>query len=275
MNASPEQPTVSVVVPAYNAGKTLKRLLDNLKDQTWKQLQIIVVDDGSTDNTPEVIRQAAEKDPRLTTVRIENRGVSTARNAGLKLCTGRYIRFADADDSLPEHSIETMVRRAEADGSELVITGYEQYIGDNHRYHNLSGRNDTVPCDDLMNHLCMHANSYFYGVLWNKLFLREYIAGYGCRFQEDIYWGEDFAFVMDYLRHVKQVSFIDESTYDYRRSAGSTTVQQALDSVMHPVKNMRIKMVLYGHLKELYRSRGIYDRYRNRLWMYLFRVGLG
>ena len=80
---------------------------------------------------------------------------------------------------------------------------------------------------------------------------------------------------MDYLAGVQQVSFMKESLYDYRRSAGSASVQQVLDCVKHPADNIRVKGVLYRHLKEMYRKRGIYDRYRNRLWMYLFRVGLG
>ena len=275
MNPAQSEPMVSVVIPAYNVTKTLPRLLECLLNQTWQNLQIILVDDGSEDGTVLMARKAAEKDPRLTVVTQGNLGISYARNAGLALCEGKYIRFIDADDTLPLDSIERMVRRAEKDGSELVIGGYDQYFGDRRSFHNLAGRDDTTACDGMMDHLCSHANSYFYGVLWNKLFLRERIEQGHCRFQEDLTWGEDFAFVMDYLAGVKQVSFMKESLYDYRRSAGSASVQQVLDCVKHPADNIRVKGVLYRHLKEMYRKRGIYDRYRNRLWMYLFRVGLG
>ncbi len=275
MDPEREEPTVSVVIPAYNAERTLQRVLDCLLQQTWRKLQIILVDDGSRDGTVDIARKAAEADPRLTVVTQENLGVSHTRNAGLSLCEGKYIRFVDADDTLPADSIERMVRRAEKDGSDLVIGGYDQYFGEKRSYHNLAGKDDTVPCDGMMNHLCSHANSYFYGVLWNKLFLRELVEEQGCCFQEDLTWGEDFAFVMDYLAGVRQVSFMNESLYDYRRTAGSTSVQQVLDCVKHPAENIRIKGVLYRHLKEMYRKRGIYEKYRKRLWMYLFRVGLG
>ena len=273
----PEQtePTVSVVIPAYNAEGTLQRMLDSVLGQTWEKLQVIVVDDGSRDRTPDIAREAAETDPRLTVVSKENQGVSAARNAGLALCEGKYVRFADADDTLPADSIEKMVKRAEQDGSELVIGGYDQYFRDMHSYHNLAGRNDTTACDVILNHLCGHANSYFYGVLWNKLFMRETLEQGACRFQEDLTWGEDFAFVMDYLAGVSRVSFMNESLYHYSRTAGSTSVQQVLDCVRHPAENIRIKGELYGHLKEMYRKRGQYEKYRKRLWMYLFRVGLG
>lgn len=275
MNPAQSEPMVSVVIPAYNVTKTLPRLLECLLNQTWQNLQIILVDDGSEDGTVLMARKAAEKDPRLTVVTQGNLGISYARNAGLALCEGKYIRFIDADDTLPLDSIERMVRRAEKDGSELVIGGYDQYFGERRNFHNLAGRDDTVPCDDMMRHLCDHANSYFYGVLWNKLFLREIAEKQNCRFQEDLTWGEDFAFVMDYLAGVSRVSFMKDSLYDYRRSANSTSIRQVLDCVKHPAENTRIKGDLYRHLKDMYRKRGLFEKYKKRLWLYLFRVGLG
>ena len=275
MNPAQSEPMVSVVIPAYNVTKTLQRLLECLLNQTWQNLQIILVDDGSEDGTVLMARKAAEKDPRLTVVTQGNLGISYARNAGLALCEGKYIRFIDADDTLPLDSIERMVRRAEKDGSELVIGGYDQYFGERRSFHNLAGRDDTVPCDDMMRHLCDHANSYFYGVLWNKLFLREIAEKQNCRFQENLTWGEDFAFVMDYLAGVSRVSFMKDSLYDYRRSANSTSIRQVLDCVKHPAENTRIKGDLYRHLKDMYRKRGLFEKYKKRLWLYLFRVGLG
>ncbi len=275
MNPAQSEPMVSVVIPAYNVTKTLPRLLECLLNQTWQNLQIILVDDGSEDGTVLMAREAAEKEPRLTVVTQGNLGISYARNAGLALCEGKYIRFIDADDTLPLDSIERMVRRAEKDGSELVIGGYDQYFGERRSFHNLAGRDDTVPCDDMMRHLCDHANSYFYGVLWNKLFLREIAEKQNCRFQENLTWGEDFAFVMDYLAGVSMVSFMKDSLYDYRRSANSTSIRQVLDCVKHPAENTRIKGDLYRHLKDMYRKRGLFEKYKKRLWLYLFRVGLG
>ena len=269
------EPAVSVVIPAYNAEKTLQRTLDCVLGQTWDALQVILVDDGSRDSTVRIARENAEKDGRLTVAAIGSLGVSSARNAGLEMCRGKYVRFVDADDTLPADSTERMVRRAERDGAELVIGGYDQYFGERRSFHNLAGRDDTVPCDEIMDHLCSHANSYFYGVLWNKLFLREKIGQGNCRFQEDLTWGEDFAFVMDYLGGVSKVSFMKDSLYDYRRSSGSASVQQVLDCVKHPADNIRVKGILYRHLKEMYVRRGLYGQYRNRLWHYLFRVGLG
>ena len=273
MNTAEPQPTVSVVIPAWNAEATLGLLLDTVRGQTWKALEIIVVDDGSKDRTAAIAEEAAKEDSRIRVIRQECRGVSAARNAGLAQCTWKYIRFADADDTVPPDSMEKMVARAEADGSELVIGGYTQYIGEIRNIRNLANRDDVAACDDMMKHLCSHANSYFYGVLWNKLFLREIIEREQVRFVNAFTWGEDFAFVMDYLRYVNHVSFMKDLVYDYRRSAGSTSVKQGFDSVKHPIPNLKTKIALYGHLKDLYKARGQYKKYSNRLWMYLYRVG--
>ena len=86
MNPAQSEPMVSVVIPAYNVTKTLQRLLECLLNQTWQNLQIILVDDGSEDGTVLMAREAAEKDPRLTVVTQGNLGISYARNAGLALC---------------------------------------------------------------------------------------------------------------------------------------------------------------------------------------------
>ena len=225
--------------------------------------------------TAAMARRPAEMETRRTVGSQENLGSSSTRNSGLALCKGKYIRFIDADDTLPLDSIERMVRRAEKDGSELVIGGYDQYFGERKSFHNLAGRDDTVPCDDMMRHLCDHANSYFYGVLWNKLFVSDLVEKQQCRFQQGLTWGEDFAFVMDYLAGVKQVSFMKDSLYDYRRTAGSTSIRQVIDCVKHPAENTLIKGELYRHLKDMYKKRGLYGQYKKRLWMYLFRVGLG
>lgn len=275
MQAEQGQPLVSVVIPAYNAENTLQQILDCVLHQTWKNLQVVLVDDGSKDGTLKLARSIARQDARLTVVDGGEKGVSASRNTALSLCRGKYIRFADADDTMPSDSIEKMVRRAEADGSDLVIGGYDQYFGEKHTFHNLAGRDDSVPCDEMMDHLCSHANSYFYGVLWNKLFVREKAEAAGCRFRENLTWGEDFAFVMDYLGTVGRVSFMKDSLYDYRRSAGSTSFKQVLDCVKRPMYNIRVKRELYGHLKGMYVKRGIFPRYRRKLWHYLFRVGLG
>lgn len=265
---------VSVVIPAYNAEKTLARTLKSVLSQTLSSLQVIVVDDGSKDRTPEIAREFAAQDPRVTAVSIPGSGVSAARNHGVSLSEGKYIRFVDADDTLPPDSMELMVSRAEKDSADLVIGGFTVYMGEIKQKKNLENRDDTVPCNELLRRLCPHSNSYFYGVLWNKLFTRKLVESGSVVFVDGLTWAEDFCFVMDYLHNAETVAYMKEYLYDYRRQPGGLTIRQALSCIIHPFRNIRMKTDLYAHLKNLYISRGQYPLYRNRLWLYLFRVGL-
>jgi len=268
------QPLVSVVIPAYNAEKTLARTLESVLSQTLSSLQVVVVDDGSRDRTLAIAREFAAEDPRVSAVAIEPAGVSAARNRGIELSEGKYIRFVDADDTLPPDSMEVMVSRAEKDSADLVVGGFTMYVGDISHRRNLEERNDTLSNPEVLRLLCPHSNTFFYGVLWNKLFSRKLIHANDVRFMDGLTWGEDFCFVMDYLRHAETVAYLEESLYDYRRQPGSMTIRQVLDCVVHPFRNIRMKRVLYSHLKDLYVARGEYPRYRHKLWLYLFRVAL-
>ena len=265
-------PLVSIIIPAHNEEKALPRLLDSVISQTYPHLQIILVDDGSTDETLTVARRYAEKDNRITVLTRPCGGVSSARNEGLPLCRGKYIRFADSDDTLPPDSVALLVARAEADGADLVISAYTEYIGEHPRFMNLVNRTDTLSSHEALDIIDRRSNSYFYGVLWNKLFVREKIGD--LRFDEHLTWGEDFSFVMSYLKNAETIAYMTDSVYDYRRTPTSATFRQALDSVLHPIKNIRIKLLLYRVLKDLYVTRGEYAAHRRTLWIYIFRFGM-
>ena len=268
------QPLISVVIPAHNEERGIQRMLDSLIAQTYPNMQILLVDDGSTDQTLELAREYAERDTRITVLPQPCAGVSAARNRALPLCEGKYIRFVDADDTLPPDSMEKLVNRAERDQADLVIAGYTEYVRNLVRYKNLEDREDTLSCHEMLKLLNPHANSYFYGVLWNKLFLREPVQAGGIRFEERLHWGEDFVFVVNYLQTAETVAFMKDAVYDYRRTRNSATIRQVVDSVAHPMKNIRIKRMLYANLKKLYVARGEYPAYRSSLWLYLFRFGL-
>lgn len=267
-----DSPLVSVVIPAHNAEKTLAPLLDSLLAQTWSNLQILITDDGSRDQTLAVARRYEQQDSRITVLSEAASGVSAARNRALPFCRGKYLRFADADDTLPPESIALQVARAEKDGADLVISAYKEYIGDPSHYRCLVSREDTLNADENLRLLNRRSNSYFYGVLWNKLYLLDLARD--LRFDDNLHWGEDFAYNMAYLKNCESVSYMTTPVYDYRRSPQSATFRQVLDSVLHPLKNIRIKRRLYDSLKDLYVARGAYPAFRHSLWIYLFRFGL-
>lgn len=265
------QPLISVVIPVYNGEKVLEASLRSVMRQTVRDMEIIVVDDGSTDGTWALLERLAAGDERIRPVHRENGGVSEARNTALGLCSGRYVRFVDADDELPEDAMAILLERTRAAGSDLTIAPYVEVMGPMHNLRDLARRNDCIGTDAFLPFVNRWSNSFYVGVLWNKLFLRSIIADNGLRFVKGVRWGEDFAFVCDYLRHAERVAFADKPVYLYHRNPQGITVGFALNCVLHPLRNSRMKGELYSHLKQLFVSRNAYAAYRRTLWLYLFR----
>jgi len=268
------QPVVSVVIPVYNGERFIEACIRSVLAQDLREMELIVVDDGSTDGTWPLLERLAGTDDRVHPVHQANAGVSAARNRALQECRGEFIRFVDADDVLPEGSMRALLEKIRENESDLVIAGYTEVVGPVRNARCLRRCEDTLPCDDILPHLNKWANSFFYGVLWNKLFRRDLIEKNQVRFISGLNWGEDFAFVCRYMAGVEKVSYTQTLVYEYQRNTGGMTVKQFLDCARHPLANCRMKGQLYQELKTLYIRRGVYGKYRWTLWLYLFRVTL-
>lgn len=268
------QPVVSVVVPVYNGEKVIEACLRSILAQEVAEMEIIVVDDGSTDGTWAVLQRMAQEDGRIRPVHQANDGVSAARNRALEECQGEYIRFVDADDVLPPDSMRALLGKARENGSDLVIAGYTEVVGSMRSPRCLRKCEDSMPCNEMLRHFNPWSNSFYYGVLWNKLFRREIIQENHVQFISGLHWGEDFAFVCRYLVKAESVSYTQTLVYDYQRNPEGMTMKQFLDCIRHPLANCRMKWQLFQELKKLYAQRGLYPKYRRTLWLYLFRTTL-
>ena len=247
----PIQPRVSVIVPAWNARANLDRCLQALTAQTLREIEIIVVDDGSTDGTWDALLAWQARDPRILPLRQANSGVSAARNAGLRGAHGEWIRFVDVDDSMQPDSLEILLARAEQSGADLVIGGFTEVRGPLRRSRNLLNRADAVDCDTFVRMLSATPNAFFFGVVWNKLFRRSLLEEAACRFEEQYTWGEDFAFMCDYLPLAECVAMTDQSVYEYYLSPTGLTWRMALQCVCHPVQKIRLKLELYHRYQRM------------------------
>lgn len=217
-------PLVSIIVPVYNAQKGLSRCLESICSQTYQELEIIVLNDGSTDDSLAICEQFRAKDPRLVVVDKENEGVSRTRNAGLALAQGDYIQFADSDDVLDPDYTQNLVQAALQHSADLVIAPYWMVIPSNssktghaletlqeslgiepeapktevHKYGFLP--QGVYSREDYARRLMQQPASFYYGVLWNKLYRREIIAENQLGFAPDVHWAEDLLFNMGVSR---------------------------------------------------------------------------
>ncbi|MBE5769581.1 MAG: glycosyltransferase [Clostridiales bacterium] len=268
------QPLLSVIIPVWNGGQYLEKNLRSLLTQSITDMEIIVVDDGSTDNTPDILAALQKEDGRIQVIRQKNAGVSAARNRALEVCRGRYIRFVDADDFLPEDSLKMLVTSMEQNDSDLVIAAYTEVLLGTRTPHDLGKCNDTIHNDEFLRRLEPMANSFYYGVLWNKLFRGDIIRDNALRFDPRLVWAEDFCFVMDYCAHAERITYSTELVYDYIRNPKGAVIRHFKRAVLHPIASLKDRYLVYSCYRELYKRRGAYEKYRRVLWLYLIRFTL-
>lgn len=123
--------SISVIIPVYNVGGVLRRCLDSVINQTWRDLEIVLIDDGSTDESPKICDEYAMLDSRIRVIHQKNKGVSAARNVGVKQSTGEYISFVDSDDYLHPRYFEILVKVAEKQGAEVSCCKWTWDVCDN------------------------------------------------------------------------------------------------------------------------------------------------
>jgi len=269
-----QQPLISVIIPVWNGEKHLERSLKGICAQPIENMEIIVVDDGSTDGTWALLTRMAGEDSRIRPIRQENAGASVARNTGLEHCRGRYVRFVDADDAVPENSLPFLLESATANRSDLVIAAYTEVLAGSRSLRCLHRKDEAVDQEEFLRRLERYANSFYYGVLWNKLFQGDLIREHKVRFTPGLHWGEDFVFVMDYLAHCQRYSYLSAPVYDYIRNPNGLVMRQFWRSIAHPIASLKDRWLVYSAYRRLYQRVGAYEQYRHKLWHYLFRFTL-
>ena len=214
---------VSVIIPAYNVEQYIDECLNSVLNQTYKNLEIIIVDDYSTDNTYNILKNYAKKDNRIKLYRMKkNGGVSRARNEGLKHITGNYLYWIDSDDWIDLNYIETMVGIAEKTGVDIVVNKntFICYTNKNNKLkckkYNLINKNNINGYDSLNG-----KNSFvIFPFLWNNLIRVSFLKQVKPYFPEDT-WGEDAFFMMQLLSNTENTYILYGDRYYYRRRPNS------------------------------------------------------
>lgn len=184
-------PKVSVIVPVFNADKTLNRCLDSLKNQTLREIQIVCIDDGSDDNSATIL-EAYRQDNRFIIHHQNNAGVSAARNKGLSLATGEYVAFLDADDYVDPNAYEILFQTAKEKDAVMVVCDFFR-VTDSGR-HLEDQRHQAGNPEDILDNMF----SWSVVAVWNRLIKREMLLG--TVFREDLDFMEDKLFIAALLK---------------------------------------------------------------------------
>lgn len=170
-----DRPLISVIVPVYNVERYLSRCIDSILTQTYENLEIILVDDGSTDSSGQICEDYADKDPRIKTIHKQNEGLSDARNKGIEAATGAYCSFVDSDDHIAGDCIEYLYDLASANGAQIAVCGYQKVY--ERTSDGIPGENNTEKAIQVYNSIdALSALLYQRGIIsaaWGRLFRRE------------------------------------------------------------------------------------------------------
>ena len=190
--------SISIIMPAFNAEKTITRAIESIQKQTYKNWQLIIVNDGSKDATQEIIQQKCREDSRIEGYLIENSGPAQARNYALEHAKGKWVAFCDADDWLTENALEIMVTFMNGVSFQLCACYYTSNCNNN----------EVVYLNKQKAIFQFLTNPEIGGYLWNKLFLRKIIETDKIRFKKDIFICEDLLFVIQYASGIQNLSLI-------------------------------------------------------------------
>lgn len=242
-------PLVSIIVPVYNAEKTLERCVDSVLHQEYKNIELILVNDGSKDSSGEICRSYAVSDPRVHLIDKDNTGVSDSRNQGLAAADGTYIQFLDSDDWITPDATRLLVGCAERSHCDLVVADFYRVVGDKLAHKGSIQENAILTLQEYAEYMMESPADFYYGVLWNKLYRAEIIQKTGLRMDAEISWCEDFLFNLEYLRHVKTVQAIQAPIYYYVKTKGSLVSQSVTFS-----STVHTKLKLFEDYQKFYKD---------------------
>ena len=256
--ASSKAPEISIIVPVYNVEKYLPECLDSLINQTLKNIEIICVNDGSTDNSQKILDKYAEKDQRIKVIVQKNAGLSAARNTGVRNATGEYLCYVDSDDALVLNACEILWTQIEITQADIVVFGLKDMV--------------KAPVDEWFNKVSSPRNGFFtpftpwallyengaYPYACRNCFRRSMLKRHNVVFDETVKYGEDIVYQFCSFPHAHRIQFIPHKLYLYRRlREGSLTQTVNEDLYVRLIQHINMMQHIYTYWKK----NGLLDKY--------------
>lgn len=247
-------PVLSIIVPVYRVEKYLRKCVDSILSQTFKDFELILVDDGSPDSCGKICDEYAMLDSRIRVIHQANKGLSAARNAGLDICKGKFIAFVDSDDYIEPNMYEILIRNIIKHNTDIAVCGIKNY------FDNKPQNNETESCESfkemvLTKEQCFDMifskNDIITVVAWNKVYRREVFSN--IRYPEgQIY--EDIYVIVDILSQCNAVFVTAAKLYNYRRHNGSISGSKyndrEIDRIISSEKNYSFFKAYYPQYLE-------------------------
>lgn len=224
-----DKPLISVIVPVYKVEPYLHRCADSILAQTFKKFELILVDDGSPDNCPQICDEYSEKDNRVKVIHKANGGLGSARNAGLDIAVGEYLAFVDSDDYIGPTMLEKMLNSLEGENADICICGFQRFGELNSNVKTTAFAEYTVISGEEALGGLFSNNYILFTIACNKLLKRQLFNT--LRFPEGKLYEDGYA-AFRYLYEAKKVVCLKESFYFYRIRQGSITTTENHDRII-------------------------------------------
>ena len=207
--------TISVIIPVYNVEKYLTQCLDSVLSQSYSDLQVILIDDGSTDNSGAICDEYAAKDPRIIVIHQKNAGAAAAKNAGLRIATGKYLSFVDSDDYLEPDAYSHLVAMLESQQADVIQCAFNDVYVNQAVSHAIQGEQTAFTC---IQYLKQFTKDWTCGLLWDKLYVRSLFDGI---FFEEGHKIDDEYFTYRGIMNARKIVRDRFVIYNYRKRRSS------------------------------------------------------
>ena len=260
---------ISILMPVYNAEKYLNETIDTIKNQSFSNWELIIVDDGSIDNSKEICTKLMNDDKRIKYIFQENLGVSHTRNVALENAQGKYIVFVDSDDLIHEDYLKILINSIEKNNSDISVCNFiERKISNTGKIEDITREfylKEVMEMSEMKDYIMDFGNSGLLNPLWNKIYKNQIIKDNNITFDEKVETGEDFIFNLQYFIKVKKISFIKDSLYYYIRRNNNSITYKYIENMYE--KGWEIHWLLEGFLKDMgfYNEENAYVLYGNHL----------
>lgn len=264
------EPLISIIVPVYNAQKCIAQCIESILNQSYQNFELLLMNDGSVDESGEICDEYASKDKRIKVIHKENSGVSDTRNLAISLAKGEYLQFVDADDWLTNNATKTLVDGIINHDCDLVISDFYRVIDNKVSSKGSIDKEGVLSLKEFAMYLMERPADFYYGVLWNKLYKKSIIDEYQLNMDPKISWSEDFIFNLRYLMHVNHIYISQVPIYYYVRTKNSLVSQSS-----NFEKTVQMKISVFEHYHQFFKNifnEEEYKKYRMSIYRYLFDV---
>lgn len=255
---------VSVILPIYNAERYLERCLKSICQQTLREIEIVAINDGSTDNSMRILKSFAEEDSRIVIIDQPNGGVSKARNVGIDKASGKYIAFVDADDWIQSNMVEALYNASITTGAAITKCDalFEGNNSEKMDYKSNSYR--MYNAIDCLNELFTEYEETHFGYVWSKLFLKSFLDEYALRFEEDMNLAEDVVFLTKALVKCEKICYVPMQLYHYNIATESSLTRGKVQNLYGKYE------LLYNRLLDVLIHENMYTQVENSFINYQF-----